>query len=43
MFNFIAEAMKQRQEALQLAQSKPKKEKKEKPKKEKGLLYFLNS
>lgn len=35
MFNFIAEAMKQRQEALQLAQSKPKKEKKEKPKKEK--------
>ncbi|VVC87519.1 translocating chain-associated membrane protein 1 [Leptidea sinapis] len=35
MFNFISETMKQRQEALQLAQSKPKKEKKEKPKKEK--------
>lgn len=36
MFNFINEAIKQRQEARQLAQIKPKKEKKEKPKKEKG-------
>ncbi|CAF4792536.1 unnamed protein product [Pieris macdunnoughi] len=35
MFNFISETMKQRQEARQLAQSKPKKERKEKPKKEK--------
>ncbi|XP_013135256.1 PREDICTED: translocating chain-associated membrane protein 1 [Papilio polytes] len=35
MFNFITEAIKQRQEARQLALSKPKKEKKEKPKKEK--------
>lgn len=37
MFNFINEAIKQRQEARQLAQAKPKKEKKEKPKKEKGM------
>lgn len=36
MFNFITEAIKQRQEARQQALSKPKKEKKEKPKKEKG-------
>ncbi|CAG4978732.1 unnamed protein product [Parnassius apollo] len=35
MFNFITEAIKQRQEARQLALAKPKKEKKEKPKKEK--------
>ncbi|XP_034836393.1 translocating chain-associated membrane protein 1 [Maniola hyperantus] len=35
MFNFISEAIKQRQEARQLAQSRPKREKKEKPKKEK--------
>ncbi|XP_050360361.1 translocating chain-associated membrane protein 1 [Nymphalis io] len=35
MFNFISEAIKQRQEARQLAQARPKKEKKEKPKKEK--------
>ncbi|CAK1540001.1 unnamed protein product [Leptosia nina] len=35
MFNFISETMKQRQEARQLAQSKPKKERKDKPKKEK--------
>ena len=36
MFNFISEAIKQRQEIRQQAQAKPKKEKKEKPKKEKG-------
>lgn len=37
MFNFISEAIKQRQEAKQLAQNRPvKKEKKEKLKKEKG-------
>lgn len=35
MFNFISEAMKQRQEARAQAQIKTKKEKKEKPKKEK--------
>ncbi|KOB74138.1 Translocation associated membrane protein, partial [Operophtera brumata] len=35
MFNFVSEAMKQRQEALQQVQTKAKKEKKEKPKKEK--------
>ncbi|XP_045495728.1 translocating chain-associated membrane protein 1 [Colias croceus] len=35
MFNFITETMKQRQEARQLALSKPKKERKERPKKEK--------
>ncbi|XP_047530946.1 translocating chain-associated membrane protein 1 [Vanessa atalanta] len=35
MFNFISEAIKERQEARQLAQARPKKEKKEKPKKEK--------
>ncbi|XP_063395211.1 translocating chain-associated membrane protein 1 [Cydia fagiglandana] len=35
MFNFISEAMKQRQESRQLALNRPKKEKKDKPKKEK--------
>ncbi|XP_026493735.1 translocating chain-associated membrane protein 1 [Vanessa tameamea] len=35
MFNFISEAIKERQEARQLGQARPKKEKKEKPKKEK--------
>lgn len=40
MFNFISEAIKQRQESRQQAQAKPKKEKKEKPKKEKGKLNF---
>ncbi|XP_038208100.1 translocating chain-associated membrane protein 1 [Zerene cesonia] len=35
MFNFITETMKQRQEARQLALSKPKKERKDRPKKEK--------
>lgn len=41
MFNFITEAIKQRQEARQLALNKPKKEKKEKPKKEKGKYILL--
>lgn len=41
MFNFISEAIKQRQESRQQAQAKPKKEKKEKPKKEKGTLSFF--
>ncbi|XP_053620728.1 translocating chain-associated membrane protein 1 [Plodia interpunctella] len=35
MYNFISEAIKQRQESRAVAQAKPKKEKKEKPKKEK--------
>ncbi|XP_041975418.1 translocating chain-associated membrane protein 1 [Aricia agestis] len=35
MFNFISDVIKQRQEAKQLAQTKPKKERKDKPKKEK--------
>lgn len=42
MFNFISEAIKQRQEARQQALARPlKKEKKEKPKKEKGKIPII--
>lgn len=41
MFNFITEAIKQRQESRQQAQAKPKKEKKEKIRKEKGKPIIL--